>query len=120
MPSYDFHDYVVHDLMSHVDSIQSRAMFGGWGLYKNNVVFGIIADDQLYFKVDVTNRKDYERSGSLPFSYEAAGRKKVMVSYWEVPADVMEDREKIEQWIERSCNASRRSKRAKPARRRNS
>ena len=113
MPRSDFHDYVVHDLMSGIDGIQSRAMFGGWGLYKNGVVFGIIADDQLYFKVDDRNLKDYENAGSTPFTYEAKGRKIIMSSYWEVPADVLEDRDALESWIGKACAAKLGSKKTK-------
>ncbi len=120
MGKHAFHDYVVHDLMGHIRGIESKAMFGGWGLYKNGVVFGIIADDQLYFKAGDRNRKDYEDSGSSPFTYVAAGRKKVTMSYWEVPANVIENRDELEQWIDQSCKVSLQSKKRKVSRRRNS
>ena len=114
MTNVDFHAYVVHDLMSNIQGIQSRAMFGGWGLYHNGTIFGIIADDQLYFKADEKNRKEYEAAGSSPFTYEASGRKKVTIaSYWEVPADVLENRELLVSWVEDSCKASLRAKSTK-------
>ena len=56
-----FHDHVVRDLFVHIPDITSRAMFGGWGLYQDGVIFGIIADGELYFKVDDTNRAGFER-----------------------------------------------------------
>ena len=88
MPKTDFHDHVILDLLAGIPGIRSRAMFGGWGLYKNDKIFGIIADDEVYFKVDEFNRKDYEEKGSGPFTYKAKGRKKVTLSYWRVPEEI--------------------------------
>ena len=106
MPKSDFHDYVIQDLMSHIPGIKSRVMFGGWGIYKDGVIFGIIADDELYFKVDETNRKKYEAAGSKPFTYDTKKRKKIVMSYWEVPPDILEDRDEIVRWVEESCRIS--------------
>ncbi len=42
-------------------------MFGGTGLYCDDVFIGIIARDRLYLKVDESNRPDYERHGMKAF-----------------------------------------------------
>ncbi len=44
-----FDDYVVHDVLGHIDGISARAMFGGHGIYKDGVIFAIIAYDELFF-----------------------------------------------------------------------
>ena len=106
MPTSDFVDYVVHDLLSELRGIQARAMFGGWGVYNDGVIFAIIVDDQLYFKVDGTSKREYEKRGSRPFTYESRG-KPIALSYWAVPADVIDDREAIKRWAEASCQISR-------------
>ncbi len=110
MAKNDFHDYVMQDVLGHIRGVSSRAMFGGHGIYKDGVVFAIIADGELYFKVDDSNRKDYEAAGSKPFCYSAKDRKRVTMSYWEVPASVMEDADEIELWVERSAKISRKKK----------
>ncbi len=107
MPKTDFHDYVVQDLMQGIRGVTSRAMFGGWALYRDGVTFGIIADDQLFFKVDEKNRAEYEKRGSGPFVYESRGKQVTMRSYWELPVDIMEDREELERWVEASCRAAK-------------
>ena len=106
MTKSDFVDYVIHDLLSELDGIQARAMFGGWGVYKDGVIFAIIVDDQLYFKVGDTNKSNYQQRGSQPFTYESRG-KSISMSYWEVPADVMDDRDEIKRWAEESHHISR-------------
>ena len=113
MPKTNFVDYVVQDLLAGVRGVRARAMFGGHGLYKEDQIFGIIVDDQLFFKVGDANRKDYEAAGSQPFTYQVRNRKKrTSMSYWEVPASVMDDREALAEWMERSVAVARRIRRS--------
>ena len=109
-----FHDCVVYDLLGDIPGITSRAMFGGWGIYKNGTIFAIIFDGALYFKDDDTNRADFERLGSHPFVYKQGNRKPTAMSYWLVPEGILEDRERLPEWVERSVNVSLNSKAKRP------
>ena len=42
----------VLDQLSGLGNITSRPMFGGWGIYWRETIFGIVYGDRLYFKVD--------------------------------------------------------------------
>jgi DNA transformation protein and related proteins len=105
MRDTSFHDYVVHDVLGGLSGISSKMMFGGWGIYKEETIFGIIAESSLYFKVGETNKDDYKKLGSKPFVYEGAG-KPVTMSYWEVPAEILENRELLSEWVDRSVEVS--------------
>lgn len=106
-----FYEFVIGDLLSDISGISSRNMFGGWGIYKKGVIFGLIINGALYFKVGESNRPDFEKFGSKPFSYKVKTRKKpIELSYWEVPEEVMEDRDMLEKWIEEAVKASVKSK----------
>lgn len=104
-----FADYVLRDVLSGVRGIRSRAMFGGWGIYKDGVFFALIADGELYFKADDANRADFEAAGSKPFRYARKGRAAVTMSYWQVPEDVLERKDEIGRWVARSVEAAKRS-----------
>ncbi len=101
----DYHEYVVHDVLGHIEGIASRSMFGGYGLYLDGAFFAIItAPDELRFKVDDSNRAQYEALGSKPFEYTGHKNKKVTVmSYYLVPEEIQEDREKLEEWARQSA-----------------
>ena len=59
------------------------------------------------FKVDDTNRPDFEAAGTGPFiPFED---KPYPMSYWEVPADVLEDQNELCGWARKAWEASRRS-----------
>jgi DNA transformation protein len=108
-PIDDFNEYVVYDLLGHVRDVTFRKMFGGYGLYLGGDIFGIITDvDELRFKVDDSNRKQYEDMGSTPFVYTGhKNRKPTVMNYYLVPESIMEDREKIYDWVVQSAELSR-------------
>lgn len=57
----------VCDLLSPLGDITVKRMFGGAGIYSDGLFFAIIENDTLRFKVDDTNRADFEAAGMGPF-----------------------------------------------------
>lgn len=104
-----FHEYVMYDLFSDFPGITSRTMFGGWGIYKDDIIFALITGGELYFKVDKSNQDDYEKYGSHPFEYTRKKRQ-ISLSYWLLPEKIMEDKEKLFEWIQTSVDISKHSK----------
>ena len=106
-------DYLefVRDQLSGTDGVAMRKMFGGVGIYRDGVIFGLIAYDTLYFKADDGNRPDYEALGMGPFV--PFGEGSYAMSYYEVPAEVLEDRDELSLWATRAVEASLRSRQGK-------
>jgi len=102
--SADFLNYAM-DRLSSIDNIRSRAMFGGYGIFHEGLMFALIADDTLYFKVDESNRDIYEKAESQPFPHG--------ISYWEVPAEVIEDKNRLVEWAMISMDIALRKARKK-------
>jgi DNA transformation protein and related proteins len=100
-------DYLrwVLEQLSGAEGISSRRMFGAFGLYRNDVFFAIISDDTLYFKVSDSSRADYETRGMARFR-PYRDKPQVSMSYYEVPADVIEDAEECVRWAMRAVAAS--------------
>ena len=65
-------------------------MFGGYGIFYEGSMFAVISEDTLYFKVNKSNRAMYEKAQSKPFPHG--------ISYWEVPAEVIEENSKLLDW----------------------
>lgn len=58
-----YKDYITDQLqyIERIGHVSIRKMFGGAGIYFDGLIFGIINDeDVLFFKVDDSNRTDYE------------------------------------------------------------
>ncbi len=74
-------DYIVLDLLGDIPNMTRRAMFGGWGIYRDGLFFALIADGELYFKVDEQTRKTFEQiEGSKPFTYSRSEDKPTTMS----------------------------------------
>ncbi len=101
-------EYII-ELLSPFGNIIAKHMFGGYGIYKDNIIIGIIVEDELYFKVDRTNQTQYEKLGVEPFIYESRGRK-IKMSYWKVPLEILEDEERLHSWLDQSYSISLQAK----------
>jgi DNA transformation protein and related proteins len=96
-----FLQYVLEQL-GRLGSVTHRRMFGGVGLYRDGVFFGLIDDDTLYFKVDDTTRPDYESRHMQPFR-PYKNKPEVSMTYYTVPVDVLDDPEELVLWARRSA-----------------
>ncbi len=95
MPRSDFVEYIIGDQLSDVHGMSARAMFGGFSIYREGTIVGIVINDELYLKVDRTNQDTYIAMGSAPFEYQKKDGTKTTMSYWNVPLEVVEDREQL-------------------------
>lgn len=88
--------------------VSARRMFGGHGIYHAGVMFALIADGQLFLKVDDESRPDFEAAGLGPFVYEAKGRR-VALSYYQAPDAMLDESEVAREWAERGWQAALRA-----------
>ncbi len=102
-----FVEYTV-ELLEKLGPVQSRSMFGGWGLYFGGRMFGLIADGQLFLKVDDATKPDFQAAGCKPFVYEGGG-KAVEMGYWTPPADAADDAYALLPWARRAVDAAQRA-----------
>ena len=98
--SSDYLQFILEQLHG-LGRVRSRRMFGAAGLYCDEIFFGIISDDTLYLRVDDANRGDYTARGMAAFR-PYADRPEISMTYFEVPADVLEDPEEFLIWSRRA------------------
>ena len=89
------------DLLAPWGVVAACRMFGGYGIYHRDLMFGLIADGTFYLKVDNSNRAEYEAAGSEPFTYESKN-KRISLSCWQVPAEILEDQEVLCEWAKKA------------------
>ena len=102
--SDSFLAYVLEQLDA-LGSLRSRRMFGGVGLYQAERFFALIDGDSLYFKVDDSNRGQFLACGARPFQ-PFKDKPEYSMSYYGVPADVLEDAEELTRWARRSVKVA--------------
>ena len=107
----EFVDYL-HEVFAEFGETTARKMFAGYGIYRDGVMFGLVADDQLYLKVDNTNRKDFEALGLDAFEYNEQG-KLMKMSYYLSPEDIYDDPKLAAQWAHKSWDIALKNARKK-------
>lgn len=83
-------------------------MFGGVGIYAGDLFFALIDDDTLYFKVDDSNRSDFEERDMGPF--RPFGESGEVMQYYAVPPDLLEDVDALRSWVDKSLFVARQKK----------
>ena len=105
MKKAEFAEYI-KDMLEPFGPITIRAMFGGYGVYKNGLMIALIAENELYLKADTKTAEYFKAAGSEPFIYHGKKDKPVTMSYYKVLPDVMNDSDQLEKWLNLACDAA--------------
>jgi DNA transformation protein len=108
----EFVEYL-HEIFEQFGPIRSRRMFGGFGIYRDSLMFALVANDQLYLKADVEVASYFARLQLPAFEYVKNG-KTTRLSYYLAPAEILEDPEQAAIWARRSYEAALRANARKP------
>jgi DNA transformation protein len=102
--------------------VTMRRMFGKTGVFCDGLMFGIVTDDTLYFRVDDDNRAAFKEAESFPpLSYEKNGRT-IDLSFWRAPERLLDEPDELISWARAALAAAGRvaAKRERTAPRRKS
>ena len=84
-------------------------MFGGYGVFRESLMFGLVEDDLLYLKADKESESFFVELGLPRFEYQKKD-KTVRLSYYAAPEDIYEDPEAALTWARRAYDAALRSR----------
>lgn len=104
----EFVDYL-HELFVGFGPISSRSMFGGHGIYHDDVMFALVVDDTLFLRTDEQTRPRFEEIGSVPFVHIRQG-KAVTMPYHEAPDVMLDDPVSAAVWGTLAWEAAQRAR----------
>ncbi len=87
----EFLEFILAQL-AYLPMLRAQAMFGGFGLYCDEVFFGIVHRDRFYMKVNEHTLPQLKAMGMKAFRPSA---KTTLTSFYEVPLDVLESGETL-------------------------
>jgi DNA transformation protein len=105
--SVSFRTYLLEQ-MGQVRPVTTRPMFGGLTFFAEGRAFALADDGVVYFKVDDTNRSDFEAAGMGPFL--PFGDPDRPMQYYELPAEILEDPEELAVWMALAIAVAERAK----------
>ena len=95
----------LHEVFASFGTLSTRRMFGGVGVYHDGLMFGLVADDELYLKADNQSASLFVDRGLAPFRYWRNG-KTLQMSYYRAPDVVFDDAEQAREWAVRAYEAA--------------
>lgn len=96
----EFKQYVL-DCLSPLHPIRSKNMFGGVGIWSEDVdaMFALISSqDVIYFKVDASNKGDFVALEMPQF---------MTMPYYQLPDGILDDPEQLQTWIAKSVTVAK-------------
>ena len=99
-----FKDLVL-DQLQELEGVEARRMFGGFGLYRDEIFFGIVHRERLYFKTDDSTVRAYRKHKMKPFRPNA---KQTLKSYYRVPVEILENTEQLCEWAAKAIGCQTR------------
>lgn len=101
------------DALRPLGGVAARRMFGGAGLFRDGLMFGLISDDVLYLKADGETVAAFEAEGLGPFTYGTKSGDRVLTSYWRAPERLLDDDEEMRAWCRRATEVAVRAAKKK-------
>ena len=85
-----------------------RRMFGKTGVFCDGVMFGMVRENTLYFRVDDHNRAAFKEAEAFPpLNYEKKGST-IDLSFWRVPERLFDEPDDLLTWAQAAVAAARR------------
>jgi DNA transformation protein len=103
----EFIDYIIESLATELENVRAKKMFGGHGIYADDVMFALVSDEELFLKVDSEIISTFKDLDLEPFTYTRK-EKDIQMSYYQAPATALEDPEVLAEWASRSISAANR------------
>lgn len=98
------------ELLAPLGAVRIKRMFGGHGLYVDDVFIAIVQGETLYLKVDAQSLPPFEAEGCAPFTYAAQGRGRVTLGYRAAPAEAMDSPVLMRPWAMLALQAALRAR----------
>ncbi len=107
-------EFIAHilELLEGHCSASARRMFGGHGIFREGLMFGLVADDTLFLKADDDNRDDFVQRQLEPFTYQKK-EKQTSLSYYQAPEECLEQAEEMIVWADKAYAAALRADKKK-------
>jgi len=104
----------IRDLFQPFGAVTVRRMFGGAGLFADDVMFGLVSGGQIYLKADATTVTWFERECCGPFEYSTKHGKRALTSYWRLPDRLYDNADELAQWARHAVQAAHEVAASKP------
>lgn len=104
----------IREMFEGLGPVTIRRLFGGKGIYHAGLIVAIDFGDEILLKADATSAPLFAETGARQWTYESQRRPPVLMPYWSIPDEALDDPETLAHWVRLAFEAALRSGAAKP------
>ena len=98
---------LLREQLAPLGRVTMRRMFGATGVFCDGLMFAVVSEDTLYFRVDAHNRTAFKEAASFPpLSYEKKDRT-IDLSFWRA-LERLDETDELVMWSRTALAAARR------------
>jgi DNA transformation protein len=87
----------MEELFAPVEGTTIRRMFGGLGIFREGLMYALVADGVLYLKADAETKDAFEAEGCRQWVYDGKQRA-VAMPYWRMPERLYDEPDAFREW----------------------
>ena len=88
--------------------VTMRRMFGKTGVFCDGLMFGMVTENTLYFRVDDENRATFKEAEAFPPLNYAKKGSTIDLSFWRVPERLFDEPDELVSWARAAIAAAHR------------
>ena len=108
MVASDTYAEFLREQLAPLGRITMRRMFGKTGVFCDGVIFGMVTENTLYFRVDDDNRATFKEAESFPPLNYAKKGATIDLAFWRVPERLFDEPDELISWARAALAAARR------------
>jgi DNA transformation protein len=99
----------IEEMFEGLGPVTIKRMFGGKGIYHQGLIIAIDLRDEIMLKADATSAPAFEQAGARQWAYEGKKGKPVLMPYWSVPDEALDDPDEMRKWVVLAFEAATRA-----------
>ena len=105
--SENFQSFAAEQLAA-LGPIQIKRMFGGAAAYFDGLIFALLDNDAIYFKVDEATKARFAAEGMGPLTYPSKNGVMTMDRYHRCPDRLFDEPEELLEWAREAVRVAKR------------
>ncbi|RWX75461.1 TfoX family protein [Neorhizobium lilium] len=99
----------IEEMFEGLGPVSIRRMFGGKGIYYRGLIIAIELRDEIMLKADNVSAPEFAAAGARQWSYEGKKGKPVLMPYWTIPEEALDDADLMGKWTRLAFEAALRA-----------
>ncbi len=101
-------DAAIEEMFEGLGAVSIRRMFGGKGIYHRGLIIAVDLRDEIMLKADEVSAPLFAAAGARQWSYEGKKGKPILMPYWTIPDEALDDPDMMGKWARLAFEAAMR------------